>query len=104
MERGGRLRPVVADGFDRAAFLGFLATRFFLWRCRLFEDVRITAVFVALEIVGRSLAAQVTVYTLVIDKVLARNIFRIFVCNVSHKVSYFSRRNMATPSGEGKLI
>src|ERR1035437_6101948 len=88
LERGDWLRPVVANGLDRAAFLGFLATRFFLWRCRLFEDVRITAVFIALEIVRRSLAAQVTIYTLVIDKILARNIFRIFVCNVSHKVSY----------------
>jgi hypothetical protein len=33
-----KLSAVVADGFHRAAFLGFLAARFFFGRGRLFAD------------------------------------------------------------------
>ena len=66
------LRSVISDGFDWAAFLGFLATRFFFRRLRLFGNVRIAAVLVAFEIVGRSFAAQVAVDALIIDIVLAK--------------------------------
>jgi hypothetical protein len=35
-EKNDRLCPVIANGLDRAAFLGFLAASFFLRRLRLF--------------------------------------------------------------------
>jgi len=85
-----RLSSVIANGLDRAAFFGFLAPRFFLRGLRLLREERIATVFVAFEIIRRSLAAQVAVYALVIDEILARNVFRIFVCSVSHKVLYIS--------------
>jgi hypothetical protein len=36
VEKNGCLGPVIANGLDRAAFLGFLAASFFLRRLRLF--------------------------------------------------------------------
>jgi hypothetical protein len=89
-ERAGGLGSVIADGLDRAAFFGFLAAGFFFGRLGLLEKVRVTAVLVTLEIVGCRLAAQVAINALVIDVILARNVFRIFVCSVSHKITYFS--------------
>ena len=87
-ERADGLSPVIANGLDRAAFLGFLAASFFLRRLRLLENIRIAAVFVAFEILRRGFAAQVAVNTLVIDVILARNILRILVSSVSHNVFY----------------
>ena len=84
----GGLGAVVADGLDRTAFLGFLAAAFFFRRRRLFEDERVSAVFVAFEIVRRRLAAQVAVNALVVHVVFARDVFGIFVCHVSHKISF----------------
>jgi hypothetical protein len=89
VERTDRLCPVIANGLDWAAFLGFLAASFFLRRPWLLGNVRITAIFVAFKIIRRSLATQIAVNALVIYVVLARNVFRIFVCSVSHKVFYF---------------
>ena len=50
--------------------------------------VGVTTVFVAFEIIRRSFASQIAVNTLIIDVIFARNVFRILVCNVSHKISY----------------
>src|SRR6266511_1759845 len=52
------LVPVVADGFDRATFLGFLALRFLFGRTRLVIDEGIAAVVVAFEIVRGGFAAE----------------------------------------------
>jgi len=81
------LSPVIANGLDGAAFFGFFAAGFFLRQLRLLGKVRVTTVFVAHKIVGRSFTAQVAVNALIINIVLARHVFRILVCNVSHKSS-----------------
>ena len=84
--RTGKLGSVVADRLDRAAFLGFFATGLFLWIFGLFADERVSAVFIALEIVRCSFAAQVAVNALVVHVKFARDIFGIFICNVGHKL------------------
>src|SRR6266851_4301387 len=78
------LVSVVSDGLDRAAFLGLFALRLLLRRTRLFIDERIAAIVVAFEIVRSGFATQVAVNALVIDVEFAGDVFRIFVCNVSH--------------------
>ena len=88
-ERAGWLGSVIADGLDRAAFFGFLAAGFFFGRLRLLAEEGVTTVLVTLEIVGRGLAAQGAIDALVIDVILARNVFRILVCSVSHRICYF---------------
>ena len=84
-----KLRPVVADGFDRAAFLGFLTTRFLLWIFRLLVNKRVAAVLVAFEIVRRGFAAQVAIDALIVDVIFSARIFRIFICYISHKMNLF---------------
>ena len=79
---------VVADGLDRAAFFGLIASGFFIRRLRLLGNVGVTAVLVPLEVFGCGLAAQVAINALVVNEELARDIFRIFVCSVSHKFFY----------------
>jgi hypothetical protein len=87
IERGiPGLSPVIADSFDRAAFLGFLATGFFFRRAGLLEDVRVAAVLVSLEVIGRGLAAEIAIYALIVNVVFARDVLRIFISSVSHKV------------------
>jgi len=81
----GELCAIVADGFDRAAFLGFLAACLFFGCRGLFIYQRVAAVVVALEIVRRGLAAQVAVNALVVHVVFARDVLGIFICSVSHK-------------------
>jgi hypothetical protein len=80
------LCSVVADRLDGAAFLGFLAARFFFGRRGLLENVRVTAVLVALEIIGCGFAAQIAIYALVINEVFTRDVLRIFISSVSHKM------------------
>src|SRR6266496_3197031 len=53
------LVPVVADGLDRAAFLGLFALGILLRRLRLFVNKGIAAVVVAFEVVGRGFATEV---------------------------------------------
>jgi hypothetical protein len=79
------LGAVIADRFDRATFLGFLAQRFLLRSLRLLEDERVAAVFVPGEIARRRFTAEIAVDALVIDVKLSRDVLGIFVCNVSHK-------------------
>ena len=80
-----RLSAVVANGFDRAAFLGFLATRFLVRIFRLLIDEGVTAVIVPFEIIRRGLAAQVAIDALIIYVIFAGDILRIFVRDVCHK-------------------
>jgi len=60
-KHGSSLVAVVADGFNRAAFLGFLALGFFLGAAGLLENVGITAVIAAGEIGGGGFATEVAV-------------------------------------------
>jgi hypothetical protein len=83
-----RLCSVIADGFDRAAFFGFLAASFLLRGGWLLKYIRVTAVLVPLEIIRCGFAAQVAVYALVINVVFARDVLRIFISSISHKMMY----------------
>src|SRR5262249_38828954 len=95
------LRAVVADGFDRAAFLGFLAPGFLLWRFGLLVNVRITAVLIALKVIRRRFAAQVAVNALVVHVVFSGYVDFVFVCQVSHKF-FFVAASMRTGRTLGK--
>jgi hypothetical protein len=77
---------VIADGFYRAAFLGFFATGFFLGVFRLFVHEGISAVVVSFEIVRSGLAAQIAIYAIVVHVELSTRVFRVSVRDVSHKV------------------
>jgi hypothetical protein len=79
------LIAVVADGFDRAAFLGLFALGLFLRCAGLLIDKRVAAVIVPFEIIGSGFATEVAVDALVIDVKFTRDVFRIPVCNISHK-------------------
>ena len=78
------LVAIITDGFDRATFLGFFALSFLLGRAGLLIDKRISAVVVALEIIGSRFATKVAVDALVIDVKLARDVFSVSVCDISH--------------------
>src|SRR5438105_3610612 len=85
-ERGGyrNLSTVAADRFDGATFHGFLAERFFLGIFGLLIDEGMAPVVVPFVIGRRRFAAKVAVDTLVVDVVRARDVFRIFICRISH--------------------
>ncbi len=83
--KSGKLGTVIADGLDGAAFFGFLAAAFFFWGFGLLKDERVTAIFIAFEIIGGRLAAQVTINTLVVHVILSRDVLWIFICSVCHK-------------------
>ena len=95
-QSGDGLGAVVADGLDRAAFLGFLALAFFLGGFRLLVDEGIAAVVVALEVVGGGFAAEVAVDALVVDVELATGVFGVAICVVSHRSNPCGKR----PRGE----
>ena len=79
------LLAVATNRFDRAAFHGFLALRFFVGRGRLFEDERISSVIIA-RVIGRgSFPAQVTINALIVHVVFSGHVFWILICDVSHK-------------------
>ncbi len=82
----GESRAVLAYGFDGTAFHGLDALSGFFGRGRLFEDVRITSIFLTLKIFGRALAAQVAIDALLIHVKRACDIFRMFVVFVRHVV------------------
>jgi hypothetical protein len=105
MERGClELCSVIADGLDRAAFFGFLATRFFFRGSRLLENEGVAAVFIALEIVRCGLAAKIAIYALVINEVFAGDVLRIFISSVSHKDFVSLPGNMDSTAREGKPL
>src|SRR5436853_152116 len=83
------LCPIVPNRLDRATFFGLFAARFFLRGLRLFINVGITSVVVALEVVGRRFAAKIAVNALVIHVVLAGDALRILVRHISHIASLF---------------
>src|SRR6266850_8332931 len=58
---------IVADGFNRTSFHGFLAKRLLLRGGRLLKHIGIAAVVAAGEISGCSFPAQVAVNALLID-------------------------------------
>jgi hypothetical protein len=80
-----RLCAIIPNRFDRAAFLGFLAAPFLFRAGRLLVNKGIPTVIVTLEVIRGRLSAKVAIYALVIDVVLARHVFRITICFVSHK-------------------
>jgi hypothetical protein len=91
MDEGTRVLPgksasVVANGFHGTAFHRFLAKLLFVGTRGLLENVRVAAIIIAAKIAGSGLAAQVTVDTLVIDIILAGEVFGIAVCDVSHNL------------------
>jgi len=81
------LRPIITDGLNRTAFFCFLATGLFLRIFRLLENEGVTAVIVPLKIVWRGLPAKIAINALVIHEEFARKVFRIPVCDVSHRSS-----------------
>jgi hypothetical protein len=76
---------IVADGFDRTSFHGFLAKRLLLRGGRLLKHIGVAAVVAAREISGCGFPAQVAVNALVIDVKLSGHVFRVFTRNVGHK-------------------
>src|SRR5882757_3659088 len=78
------LRPVAANGLDRATFHRLFAERFFLRRFGLFVNVGMPAIIIATEVRGRGLAAKITVDALVIDVEHSLYILGVFICGVGH--------------------
>jgi len=99
-----QLWPVVADGFDRAAFLGFFAASFFFGILRLLIDKGVTAVVIAFEIIRRGFAAEIAINALVIHVILAGDVLRIPVCDVSHKLLVTAKKSITAGTGAGNKI
>jgi hypothetical protein len=72
---------IVADGFDRTSFHGFLAKRLLLRRGRLLKHIGVAAVVDAREISRCGFPVQVAVNALVIDVKLSGDVFRVFIRN-----------------------
>jgi hypothetical protein len=83
---------IVADGFDRTSFHGFLAKRLLLRGGRLLKHIGVAAVVAAREISGCGFPAQVAVNALVIAVKLSGHVFRVFIRNVGHRFSFVSCR------------
>jgi len=80
------LGSVIANRFDRTAFHCFFAKLLLIGSGGLFKDVRVTAVIIAAKVARGGFAAEIAVDTLVIDVVLAREVFGIAVSDVSHNL------------------
>src|ERR1700732_4734746 len=83
---------IVADGFNRTSFHGFLAKRLLLRGGRLLKHIGVAAVVAAPEISGCGFPAQVAVNTLVIAVKFSGHVFRVFIRNVGHRFSFVSCR------------
>ena len=83
---------IVADGFDRTSFHGFLAKRRLLRGGRLLKHIGVAAVVAAHEISGCGFPAQVAVNALVIDVKRSGHVFRVFIRNVCHRFCFVSCR------------
>jgi hypothetical protein len=83
-QRGG-LSAVIADRLDRAALFRFLAAGFLFRVLRLFINVGITSIVIPFEIIGSSFPAKIAVNALIIDVVIAGDIFGVSVSDVCHK-------------------
>jgi hypothetical protein len=77
---------VIADGFHGTAFHRFLAELLLVGTGGLLVNVGVAAIIIAAKIARSGLAAEITVDTLVIDIVLACDVFGIAVCDVSHNI------------------
>lgn len=86
MPQALRSGAVIADGFDRAAFHGFLAELLFIGRFRLLVDVGVTAVIIAAKIARSGFAAEIAVDALIIDVKFAGQVFGIAISDVSHNI------------------
>lgn len=75
---------VVANGFHWAAVHRFLGERLLFGSLRLFVDIAVTAIVIALEICRSGLAAQIAVDALVIHEKFSLNVVAVFVCCVCH--------------------
>jgi hypothetical protein len=82
------LGPVVSDRFDGAAFLGFVAKRFFLRRFGLLVDVGVPAVVVPLEVGRRGLAAEITIDALIVDVEFPLYVLGIFIRDIGHRLNF----------------
>ena len=91
MIRSRSVFAIVADGFNRTSFHGFLAKRLLLRARRLLKHIGVAAVGAAREINGCGFPTQVTVNALVIDVKLSGHVFRVFIRNVSRKFFFVSR-------------
>ena len=78
------LPSVTADRFDRTTFHRFFTERFLFRRFRLFVNIGMAAVVVALEIGRCSLTTQVAVDALIIDIELPLNVLGILIRYVGH--------------------
>jgi len=83
------LPPIAADSIDRAILFGIFAAGFLFGTFGLLENVRIAALFVPPEIIGRGLAAEVAVNALIIHVKLATRVDLVFVRYISHKDALF---------------
>jgi hypothetical protein len=99
-----RLAAVIANGFDGTTFHRFFAKGLFLWRFRLFINVGMAAVVVALEIRGRGFAAQIAIDALVVDVELSGNVLGVFICYVSHDLPFFVEWNVKRKQGKRNAI
>jgi hypothetical protein len=62
----------------------------------------ITAVIIALEIVRRGFTAQITIDALVVDVVFARDVFRILVSKIGHKIKIKLKTHYGGLAFDGK--
>jgi hypothetical protein len=82
--KNGSSIAVVSDGLDRAAFECFHAQADIFLGGRLLVDEGVAAFIVSGEKPGRSFAAKIAIDALLIDEEFAADVFRPFVCFVSH--------------------
>src|SRR6516165_2712736 len=83
---------IVADGFNRTSFHGFLAKRLLLRGGRLLKHIGVAPVVAAPEISGCGFPAKVAVNALVVAVEFSGHVFRVFIRNVGHRFSFVSCR------------
>ena len=88
VNRAKSIFAVVPNRFDRASVHGFHAKRFLFGGGGLLEHIGVAAIIAAREVGRCRLAAQVAVDALLIDVKLTSYVFRVFICNFSHKFSF----------------
>src|SRR4029077_8870107 len=92
MVRSRSALAIVADGFNRTSFHGFLTKRLLLRGGRLLKHIGVAAVVAAPEISGCGVPAQVAVNALVIAVKLSGHVFRVFIRKFGHRFSFVSCR------------
>src|SRR6202165_3824181 len=90
MVRSHSAFAIVADGFNRTSFHGFLAKGLLLRGGRWLKHIGVAAVVATREINGCGFPTQVAVNALVIDVKLSGHVFRVFIRNVGHRSSFVS--------------